>query len=147
LVGCSGASWRSVRIDSEYQPPARLAVVVVAPPGLQTVSNALASGIMDGLASRHIPATLIMDGSEAPDARLAVVKWDPGSRGLRGMVGFGAGKGEVYVSVEATALGLEGTAHGWVTGGWWGGADENSAAAAGHLIAETIATGRARLER
>jgi hypothetical protein len=39
--------------------------------------------------------------------------------------------------------GLEGTARGWVKGGFFGGSSDVAATEAGHLIAEAIATGQA----
>jgi hypothetical protein len=80
---------------------------------------------------------VIPETSGTPDATVSIVKWDPGSRGLRWLA-F-AGKGEVIVTVES--MGVDGTAEGWVSGGGFGGADEASAEAAGDLIAYTLATG------
>ena len=45
----------------------------------------------------------------------------------------------VFVTVQS--MGVDRTAHGWVSGGSFGGCDDNSAEAVGDLIAMTLATG------
>ena len=105
---------------------------------MKSASEVLTSALLSGLASHGIKAKLIAETSGTPDATVSIVKWDPGSRGLRWLA-F-AGTGEVIVTVES--LGIDGTAEGWVSGGSFGGADENSAEAAGDLIAYTLATGQ-----
>ncbi|HVJ14500.1 MAG TPA: hypothetical protein VM686_03625 [Polyangiaceae bacterium] len=72
---------------------------------------------------------------------VTILEWDPGDQFMRWLA-F-AGKGEIVVEVDGAIMGVEGKARGWVTGGWFGGADENSADAVGRLIARTIATGKA----
>ncbi len=139
LLGCSGASWQKVEIDSPYEVPKAMTIVVVARPVMKSASAALSSALLDGLASRHIKATLIPESSGTPDATVSIVKWDPGSRGLRWLAGMAGGGGEVIVTVES--LSVDGTARGWVHGGFLGGSDDNSAEAVGDLIADTIATG------
>jgi hypothetical protein len=102
----------------------------------------LASALLDELAIAGIQGTIVSAANGAAEANLTVGSWDPGSQGLRWLIGFGAGEGEIVVSVDTATIGIEGTVHGWVSGGLFGGDDENSARAAGRLIGRTILTGR-----
>jgi hypothetical protein len=138
FFGCSGASWQRVEVDSPYEVPKELTIAVVAGPATREASEALLSALLDGLSTKGIKATIV-PGSRSPDATLSVVKWDPGSRGLRWFLGFGGGMGEVVVTVDG--MGVDGVARGWVASGFFGGSDENSAEAAGNMIAYTLATG------
>jgi hypothetical protein len=142
LLGCSGASWRDVKIDSAYQPPKAITIAVIAPPSLTEASGALQAGLVDGLSSHGILATVIPETSGTPDANVTIAKWDPGSRGLRWLAVGTSGGGEIVVKVES-ASGIDGTARGWVHWGFFGGSSDNSAEAAGNMIADTIATGEA----
>jgi hypothetical protein len=98
--------------------------------------------LVDELASAGIQGSIVSEANGAAEANLTVGSWQPGSQGLRWLIGFGAGKGEIVVSVDTATIGIEGSVHGWVTGGLFGGDDENSARAAGHLIGRTIVSGR-----
>src|SRR5690348_13745982 len=139
LVGCSGASWQKLQVDSPYEVPKRLTIAVVQGPATDDAFNALTSAMVDELSGRGIKATIVSE-SDRPDATVSIVEWDGGSRGLRWFLGFGAGEGEV--SVNVASVGVEGRAHGWVAGGFFGGSDEDSADAAGRKIAYTLATGQ-----
>ncbi len=143
LVGCSGAEWRTVQIDSPYTAPKSLTVTVVAPPAAKEAAEALSSALVDELRSGGIAATVVPAVSGAAEANLSINKWDPGSRGLRWLA-FGSGQGECIVSVDTATIGVEGTVHGWVKGGFFGGDADNAASAAGHLIGKAIVTGRSQ---
>ncbi len=140
LVACSGAGWQKITIDPGYQPPKEMTITIIARSSLRDASDALQSALLDDLASHGIKATCIPETVGTPDANVTIEKFDPGSRALRWAIGFGSGEGQVVVSIESASI--DGTARGWVSGGLFGGSDENSAAAAGHFIAETIATGK-----
>ena len=140
LLGCSGASWQKVEIESPYQAPKGVTVAVVARPTMKSASDALGTAIVDGLASHGIRGSLISEASGTPDVTVSIVKWEPGSRSLRWLASATAGKGEVIVTVDSVSV--DGTARGWVSGGFLGGKDENSAEAVGTLIADTLATGQ-----
>jgi len=140
LLGCSGASWRSVDINSGYQPPRAVNVTISVAAKDSEVGKALVSALVEELNDHGIEATVVSGTSGRPEASVSIVKWNPGSRGLR-WVGFGSGKGEIVVEVGGS-VGVEGTADGWVKGGFFGGDAENAAIAVGQLIGETIATGR-----
>jgi hypothetical protein len=140
LMGCSGASWQKVAIEPGYQPPKEITVTIIARSSMKEASEALRSALLGDLASHGIAAKCIAESDGTPDANLTIEKFDPGSRGLRWALGFGAGEGEVVVRIESANI--DGTARGWVRGGAFGGADEESAAAAGHFIGEAIASGK-----
>jgi hypothetical protein len=61
---------------------------------------------------------------------------------LRWLLGWGAGQGEIIVTVETATIGVEGTSHGWVKGGWFGGDADSAASEVGHMIGRTIVTGK-----
>jgi len=140
LVACSGAAWQKVTIDPGYQPPKEMTITIIARSSLRDASDALQSALLDDLASHGIKATCIPETAGTPDANLTIEKFDPGSRALRWAIGFGSGEGQIVVSIESASI--AGTARGWVRGGPFGGSGENSAAAAGKFIAETIASGK-----
>jgi hypothetical protein len=135
-----------VTIDPDYRPPKRVTVTVIARSSLKEVSDILSASIVERLNSEGVEATLVSENNQTPDALVSVGKWDPGSQSLRWLVGFGSGKGQITVVVDQ-GLGVKGTAEGWVTGGWFGGSSDNAVVAAGHLIADTIATGKAPEKR
>jgi hypothetical protein len=139
LLGCSGASWQKLEVDSPYDLPKQLTIAVVQGPGTDEASQALTSALVDELSSRGVKATVVTE-SDRPDVTVSIVAWDGGSRGLRWFLGYGAGQGEV--SVDVASVGVDGRAHGWVAGGFLGGSDEDSADAAGRTIAYTLATGQ-----
>ncbi len=141
VAGCSGASWKNVEIDESYQRPSALTVTVIASRGSHEVAAELADALVTELRRHRIQATLVRPMTDAADVSVTIVKFDEGDRFMRWLA-F-AGEGETVVVVEALSIGVEGKARGEVWGGWFGGAAENSAAAAGRLIGRTIATGRA----
>jgi hypothetical protein len=149
LVGCAGAEWQDVRVASGYQPPGLVTVAVVGQ-GSGAESNetleALQAAIADELFEHGIKANFVPLANPPPRADVTIVEWDPGSKALRWLVGFGAGKGELLVLVRSQSRdgqpGVEGTVHGWVNSGWLGGSMNDAADEAGHLIGATIATGR-----
>ncbi|HEY1532918.1 MAG TPA: DUF4410 domain-containing protein [Polyangiaceae bacterium] len=124
--------------------------VAVVGQGSGAASNealeALQTAIADELFDHGIKANFIPASNGPPRADVTVVEWDPGSKAMRWLVGFGAGKGEILVVVRSQSrngqLGVDGTAHGWVNGGWFGGNANDSAVEAGHLIGDMIATGK-----
>lgn len=138
LAGCSGASWRTVEIDSPYKAPQALSVAVVGPRAAPDTLQTFSQELVDQLAARGIRA-FVAPPAAAADANVTIVKWDPGSRGTRWLVGFGAGKGEIVIEVQT--LGVQGVAEGWVSGGFFGGSSDNAVTAAADLIADTIASG------
>lgn len=148
-MGCAGAEWQDVHVAPGYQPPGLVTVAVVGQ-GSGATSNetleALQTAIADELFEHGIKANFVPLANAPPRADVNVVEWDPGSKALRWLVGFGAGKGELLVVVRSQSRngqpGVEGTAHGWVNSGWLGGTMNDAAEEAGHLIGETIATGR-----
>lgn len=140
VLGCSGASWQKVEIDSPYQAPKAMTIAIVARPTMKPASNALSAALRDGLESHGIKATLISETSGNPDVTVSVIKWEPGSQGTRWLTATLSGRGEIIVKVDSLAV--DGTAEGWVRGGFLGGQDESSAEAVGNLIAESIATGQ-----
>ncbi|HTQ06144.1 MAG TPA: DUF4410 domain-containing protein [Polyangiaceae bacterium] len=139
LLGCSGASWEKLQLDSPYDVPKRLTIAVVQGPATDEALEALTSALVDELSSHGIKVTIVTEG-DRPDATVSIEQWDGGSRGLRWFLGFGAGEGDV--SVDVASVGVDGRAHGWVAGGFFGGSDEDSADAAGRMIAYTLATGQ-----
>jgi hypothetical protein len=148
LVACAGAEWQDIRVAQGYQPPGLVTVAVVGQ-GSGATSNEtleiLQTAIADELFDHGIKANFVQLANPPPRADVTVVEWDPGSKALRWLVGFGAGKGEILVVVRSQSRngqpGIEGTAHGWVNGGWFGGSMNDAAEKAGHLIGVTIATG------
>jgi hypothetical protein len=136
-------------VASGYQAPGLVTVAVVGQ-GSGAASNdtleALQTAIADELFEHGIKANFVQLSNPPPRADVTVVEWDPGSKALRWLVGFGAGKGEILVVVRSQSRdgqpGVEGTAHGWVNGGWFGGSMNDAADEAGHLIGAAIATGR-----
>lgn len=140
LAACSGASWQKVEIESAYQAPKSLKIAIVARPGMKSAADALGASLVSELDGRGIQASVVSEADGSPDVTVSIVKWDPGSRSTRWLTSTIAGRGQALVTVES--LGVEGTAQGWVSGGFFGGADENSVEAAGSLIAKTIATGK-----
>lgn len=140
LLGCSGASWRKFEADSPYQAPAAMTIAIVSRPSMKAAAEALSRALLDSLDSHGIKATVIPETSGTPDVTVSIVKWDPGSQGQRWWTLTVGGRGEVVVEVDSLAV--DGTAEGWVRGGFLGGQDENSAEAVGDLIAESLATGR-----
>jgi hypothetical protein len=149
LVGCAGAEWQRVQVARDYQPPGLVTVAVVGQ-GSGAASNealeALQTAIADELFDHGIKSNFIPASNGGARADVTVVEWDPGSKALRWLVGFGAGKGEILVVVRSQSrngqLGVDGTAHGWVSDGWFGGSANDSAVEAGHLIGDMIATGK-----
>jgi hypothetical protein len=139
LLGCSGASWQNLQIDAPYEVPKRLTVAVVQGPATDEAFEALTSALVDELSSRGVNTTIVTE-SDRPDVTVSIVQWDGGSRGLRWFIGLGAGEGEV--SVDVASDGVDGRAHGWVAGGFFGGSDEDSAEAAGREIGYTLASGQ-----
>ncbi len=127
-------------MQSGYQPPKELTIAIEAPRSMKEESDALRSALVGDLDDRGIKATVIHE-SIGSDADLSVVKWDPGSRTMRWLIGFGEGKAELLLRVQ-TAFGVDGVMYGWVTGGGFGGDPANAAEAAGHALAYTIATGQ-----
>jgi hypothetical protein len=146
LLGCSGAEWRAVEIDSPYQAPKALTVTVVAPRVAQEASQALISALVDELRSSGISATIVSGTAGGAEANLTISKWEPGSQAMRWLVGFGAGEGEIVVTVDTATIGIAGTAHGWISGGFFGGDSNDSAIATGRLIGRTIITGRSETQ-
>jgi hypothetical protein len=140
IVGCSGAAWKTLEIESGYQPPKAVTIIVDASESNKEVAEALTAGVVEELTSDGIKATVV-SGTADVSANLTIVRWDPGSQVLRWMLGFGQGKAEIVVAVSGS-VGLTGTANGWVTGGFVGGDSADAPTAAGHLIGKTIATGR-----
>jgi len=149
VAGCAGAEWQKVSVAPAYQVPKQLKVSLVAEASTDTTPAALAamqSALAERLASKGITATFVSAPSGQPQADLTIAEWDPGSRALRWLVGFGAGKGSVVVVVKSPSAdgrpGVEGIVNGWVKGGFFGGTSEIAATQAGQLIAEAIATGK-----
>lgn len=145
LLGCSGASWQKFEADSPYEVPKAMTIAIVSRPMMKSAAEALSRALLDGLDSHGIKATLIPETSGTPDVTVSIVKWDPGSQGQRWWTASFGGHGEVIVEVDSLAI--DGTAEGWVSGGFFGGQDENSAEAVGDLIAESIATGQKNKSR
>ena len=141
LEGCSGAEWKTVQIDTPYTAPKSITITVVAPPAAREAAQALSSALVDELRSGGIAATVVPATSGAAEANLSINKWDPGSRGLRWLA-FGSGQAECTVTVDTATIGVEGTVHGWLKGGFFGGDADGAASAAGHLIGKAIVTGR-----
>ena len=77
-----------------------------------------------------------------PAAAGCVGKWDAGSRPLRWLLGWGAGQAEIIVTVDSATIGLQGTSHGWVKSGWFGGDADGAASEVGRMIGRTIVTGK-----
>jgi hypothetical protein len=151
LGGCAGASWQKVEVAPGYQPPKELKIAMVGQSSSQHAAEALQAlqaSIEEGLKSHKITATFVTAPSGPPEAGMTVVEWDQGSKVLRWLIGFGAGEGAILVQVKSPSAdgqaGLDGTARGWVKGGWFGGDSYASAVEAGHLIAKAIATGKAK---
>ncbi|MES1165174.1 MAG: hypothetical protein ABUR63_05420 [Verrucomicrobiota bacterium] len=148
LAGCSGAQWQNVQVSPAYQPPKEVQIAVVAratsvhtAEAVQTLQSVLASA----LAGRGITAKFVPAPTGAPGAHIDVVEWDQGVRALR-WLGFGGGQGHIVVMVNSASAdgqqGVNGTARGYVRGGFAGGSAYDSASEAGQLIARTIATGK-----
>jgi len=138
LAGCSGASWRTVEVEAPYKAPQALSIAVVGPRNSPETLQTFSQELVDQLAGRGIRAVMAPPAAAA-DANVTIVKWDPGSRGTRWFVGFGAGKGEIVIEVQS--VGVQGVAEGWVSGGFFGGSSDNAVTAAADLIADTIASG------
>ena len=151
LVGCSGTTWSQVQTTPNYQAPKQMKVVVLVQAQGEEIADAvkeLKASLAGELKSKGIAATIVDAPDGTPAAELNVVEWDPGSRGLRWLVGgFGAGEGHILVVVKSPSAdgqpGYTGTARGFVKAGWFGGSSMNSASEAGYSIADAIATGKA----
>jgi hypothetical protein len=149
MAGCAGAAWKQVQVSPTYQPPKQIKVAVVGQSQTEHSQDAvqhLQSALADGLAAQGITATFIAAPSGAPQADVSVVEWNQGSRALR-WLGFG-GEGTIIVLVKSPSAdgqsGLDGTVRGFVKSGYFGGSSYNSAVEAGHLIANSIATGKTK---
>jgi hypothetical protein len=150
VSGCAGASWQKVQVSKSYQAPKQLKVALVTEASGENTAvavQAMQAALADGLASKGIHATFIAAPTGESEANVTIAEWDPGSRALRYLIGFGAGTGSIIVRVKSpSAVGqgkLEGSAKGWVKGGFFGGSSDIAATEAGKLIAEAIATGKA----
>ena len=141
MLGCSGATWRTLDVESGYQPPKVVTVTVISTSVTRDPAKALAIALVEELQSHRIRATVIEETRGTADTTVTIGKWDPGSQGLRWLFFLASGKGEISVSVSGT-VGVAGMADGWVKGGWFGGESNNAAIAAGELIGRTIAQGR-----
>ena len=149
LVACAGAGWKQVQVAPTYHAPKQLKVAIAAQSTTEHSAEAMAqlqASLIERLASRGIAATVVTAPNESSDANVTIVEWNQGSRALR-WLGFGGGRGTVVVLVKSPSAdghgGLEGNATGWVQGGWFGGSSYNAAQEAGHLIADSIASGKA----
>jgi hypothetical protein len=152
LLGCAGAGWKQVQVAPSYQPPKELKVAMAVQTQTQNSAEAmmeLQSALVSRFASRGIKATVV-PATEASQANVTIVEWNQGSRALR-WLGFGGGKGTVTVLVKSMSAdgqpGLEGNAQGWVKAGWFGGSSYNATQEAAYLIADSIASGKAEIEK
>jgi Domain of unknown function (DUF4410) len=141
LLGCSSASWQTLNVDPGYRPPKILSVAVAASRQWPDAVNELESDLVDELNARGVSATLLWDSKTRADASLRIVKWDPGSRTLRCLIGWGTGEAEIIVELRSS--GINGTARGLLWSGTFGGKSKGAVAEAAYLIAATIATGHA----
>ena len=151
VAGCAGAEWQQVTVSPTYQPPKQIRVALAAQTATQNsdgAMQALQAAMAETLADKGIAATFVPPPSGPPDGDMSVAEWNQGSRALRWLIGFGAGEGTIVVRVKSPSAdgqpGLDGTARGWVRGGWYGGSSYAAAAEAGHLIAKAIITGKAQ---
>jgi hypothetical protein len=101
--------------------------------------------LRDELESEDISTTVVEGEPPSPGAQIAVVDWDPGSRGARWFFGVGPGKGHMTLSVSVTSAdgtpAITGEVEGWVKGGFFGGSANVSAEEAAAAIADAIITG------
>jgi len=148
LAACSGADWKNSQVAQGYQPPKQLSVVVTVNADHEDLPEAvevLIETLCDELESEDIATTVVQGQAPPPGAQLAVVDWDPGSRGARWFFGFGPGKGHMTLSVSVTrpdgTPAITGEVEGWVKGGFFGGSANTSAEEAGVAIAEAIIEG------
>jgi uncharacterized protein DUF4410 len=151
MAGCAGAEWQQVTVAPNYQAPKQLKVALVSASGAQNsegAMQALQAAMADTLSSKGINATFVPAPSGPPDGNMSVAEWNQGSRALRWLIGFGAGEGTIVVSVKSPSAdgqpGVDGTARGWVRGGFFGGSSYEAAKEAGVLIAKAIITGKAK---
>jgi len=114
-------------------------VAVVGSATQREVVHAIEESLVNDLGGRGVQAQLVEESSGTADLHVTVERVDPGSRAARYMIGYGAGEGDLIVSV--TSLGVDGMARGWVIGGFMGGDSTNAASAIGHLIGRAIVTG------
>lgn len=139
-IGCSGANWVDVEVESSYQPPKVVKVAIIGARRWPEAAKVLQDALLEELDSEGVRATVVADSTGNSEVDIEIVKWDPGSRGLRYLVSFGAGKGEILV--EVNSLGIDGTARGWISGGPFGGDGDSAVSSVAELIADTIATGK-----
>lgn len=147
LMACSGAQWTRANVAARYRAAPALTVTVKASSeraDLKEAVEELTTTLRDELHERGIKARFA-SADASPGARLSVRDWDPGSRALRYLVGFGSGEGSMTVVVEVTGAdgspALEGEVRGYVRGGFFGGSSMDAPREAGKAIAEAIATG------
>lgn len=151
VMGCAGAEWQQVTVSPTYQAPKQVKVALATQAATQNsdgATQALQAAMAETFASKGITATFVAPPVGPPDGSMSVAEWNQGSRALRWLVGFGAGEGTIVVSVKSPSAdgqpGLDGTARGWVRGGFFGGSSYDAATEAGHLIAKAIITGKAK---
>jgi hypothetical protein len=151
VAGCAGAEWQQVTVSPTYQAPKQLKVALVMQSAAQNADGAmqaLQAAMADTFSSKGINATFVAAPGGPPDGNMSVAEWNQGSRALRWLIGFGAGEGTIVVSVKSPSAdgqpGVDGTARGWVRGGFFGGSSYDAATQAGHLIAKAIITGKAK---
>jgi hypothetical protein len=151
VAGCAGAEWQQVTISQNYQVPKQLKVALVSQSAAANSAGAmqaLQAAMTETFTRKGITASFVAPPDGPPDSNMSLAEWNQGSRALRWLIGFGAGQGTIVVSVKSPSAdgqpGIDGTARGWVKGGWFGGDSYDAAKEAGHLIATAIITGKAK---
>jgi len=139
-LGCSGANWLKVDVESGYQPPKVVKVAIIGARRWPEAAKVFQDALLEELDSQGVRALVVADSTGKPDVDLEIVRWDPGSRGTRYLGSYGAGEGEILV--EVNSLGIDGAARGWIAAGFFGGSADGAVESVAVLIADTIATGK-----
>lgn len=147
LAACSGASWQNIRVPPSYQAPKEMRIAVVnatnsyhSPEATQAVADALS----DCLRREGIKVTIV-PAPTGIEPLVSVVQWNQGQRALRWLT-LGGGRATIVVVLQTplnAPAGVTGTAHGYLSGGWFGGDSLTAAEEAGELIGKALATGKA----
>jgi hypothetical protein len=149
LTGCAGADWKSKHGVMPSPLPPRTVVRVVGQvsdlDGDEPV-EALTRALQEQLSDEDVSAEVTLypqRPSPPPRIDVRVTEWDAGSRGLRFLIGLGAGAGTIIAQVRyldpAGRPLFYGTVEGSVVGGFFGGEAASAAEAAGRTIGKAIA--------
>ena len=142
LVSCGQAEWQKIEIESPYRAPRLLTINVIADPAQKEAAQALASSLADTLTNGGVTVVIVPPASGAAEANVTITRWGSESFAKHELEGGNEPRGQITVTIDTATIGIEGTAHGWVKGGFFSGNSNHAASAVGALIGRTILSGR-----